>query len=142
MGITVRGAFFGLYWAAYGRSSTSSRHPSCDYHRNAASGKTIVQRDIENRCCASLFDICRLHIFHRDARTYRGFISYRAGIRLRNNYYDLRGDWKRDPQKESQEQEAHLIPIPRIVFLDVHQYLHNYHSLDKYEEEYGKQAEA
>ena len=86
--------------AAYERSSIASRYYPCHYHRSAASRKTIVQRDIENRHCASLFDICCLYIFHRDERAGCRFVSPRAGARVRNHYFDLHRDWKYNPQKK------------------------------------------
>ena len=99
----TRPAVLGLYWAAYERISTSSRRCPRDYCRDAPIRKTIVQRDVEGRYCAYLFDICWLHIFYRDALTEYRVISHRAGVRLRHNCHDLRSDWKCDPQKEGQK---------------------------------------
>ena len=97
-----------LYCAAYERSGTASRSYPRHYYRNTASGKTIVQRDIENRHRASLFDICCLYIFHRDERAGCRFVSPRPGARVRNNHFDLHRDWERNPQSERQAQKARL----------------------------------
>ena len=94
---------FGLYCPTYDWISTSSWYCSRYYCRDAPRRKTTVPCDIENRCRPSLFDIWGLHRFYRNALTGYGVVSHRAGVRLRNNYHDLRSGWKCDPQDEGQK---------------------------------------